>query len=167
MAGSSIEIRFDDQRVLAALERLEAAAVGAEPLLRALGAAMVDQTLRRFLGQHGPDGTPWKGLNPAYASIRRPGPILVQSGALRGSITFRTGVGSVRVGSGMIYAGVHQFGAVITPKVKKALRFRLAQGLVAVKSVTIPARPYLGLSGADEGELIEVAEAAMRALIGG
>ena len=48
-------------------------------------------------------------------------------------------------------AAVHQFGGTIKPKSGKLLAFR---GHVA-KSVTIPARPYLGLSDADQNELVE------------
>ncbi len=58
---------------------------------------------------------------------------------------------SVEVGSNLVYAAAHQFGATIKPTNGKLLHFR---GHVA-KSVTIPARPYLGLSDADKNEIVE------------
>jgi phage gpG-like protein len=63
-----------------------------------------------------------------------------------------------RWGTGWIGAKVHQFGATITPKNAKALHFRLGGRDVFAKRVTIPARPYLGIS-ADNAADLEAAAA--------
>lgn len=63
--------------------------------------------------------------------------------------THHPGAHDLAWGSNKIYAAVHRFGAVIRPKTAEAVRFRLASGLVRARSVTIPARPYLGLSAED------------------
>jgi len=47
------------------------------------------------------------------------------------------------VGSNMIYAPVHEFGAVIRAKNAPFLRFQVNGHWVSVKEVTIPARPFL------------------------
>ena len=152
---ATIEIIFDDKAVLAGFDRLAAAGRDARPLMAQIGSAMVDSSRMRFTTNIAPDGVRWPGLSPAYDAFRRPGPMLVQSSALRGSLTFRAASGEVQWGSPMIYAGVHQFGATITPKNAKALVFRMGAGggIVRVKSVTIPARPYLGVSAGDELEI--------------
>lgn len=183
MTGVTFEVVFDDARVLAALDRVGAAA-SSVGLLAVLGDYGRDSTRRRFLTQSAPDGTPWKALTPAYAAIKPSGyGILYLTGALEGSVTYQTGPGEVKWGSPMIYAAVHQFGATIVPKNAPALSFVLGdsfgagsgklygktQGvLVQVQSVTIPARPYLGLSPADLVEIPQLAEAyLMREFLAG
>lgn len=63
----------------------------------------------------------------------------------------------VEVGSKIIYASVHDKGAVIRPKSKKALRF-LNPGsgkFVFAKEVTIPKRPFTDVNEQDKNELEE------------
>lgn len=160
MVGASFEVTFNDSEVLGAFRRLEEAAVNPERLLRVIGTGLVASTERRFRSNEAPSGAAWAALNPAYAEIRRSGPILVQSGALSRSITFRTGVGAVTIGSPLVYAAVHQFGARIEPKTARALRFHLGDGMgglkrVDARSVLIPARPYLGISADDRATIVE------------
>jgi phage virion morphogenesis protein len=158
MTGVTFEARFDDADLSGALARLAAGAADPSPLMRIIGDYGVDSTRRRMIEQHAPDGTAWAALNPAYAELKGSGyDILYASGALRGSLTYLAGMSEVSWGSGMIYAAVHQFGATIVPKNAPALSFvlggKLSPYLVSVKSVTIPARPYLGISDADRVEI--------------
>jgi phage virion morphogenesis protein len=145
-----MEMTFDDRPVIDALTALEAVGRDALPLMTALGSALVDTTRLRFSTNIAPDGSRWKGLNFAYEAFRRSGPILVQNGALRGSVTFRPGTSEVLIGSTMIYAGVHQDGATIKPKRASALVFHMGPRLIFARQVVIPARPYLGISASDE-----------------
>jgi phage virion morphogenesis protein len=165
--GATIDVVFDDQPVLDALERLAAIGGSAAQLMTTLGNALVDSTRLRFSTNIAPDGSTWAALNPAYNEMRRPGPILVQGGHLRGSITFRASAGEVMIGSRMIYAGVHQRGARIEAKNAKALVFQMGAGggLVRVRAVTIPARPYLGISAEDEVMIIEETQAYLGRLM--
>jgi len=71
-----------------------------------------------------------------------------------GSITHRASQDSVEVGTNKIHAAVHQFGATIVPTQAEHLRFMLGGRLVKADSVTIPARPYVGVS-AEDGRMIE------------
>ena len=43
----------------------------------------------------------------------------------------------------LIYALVHEFGKIIVPKKKKALKFEIDGEIIIVKQVEIPARPYV------------------------
>lgn len=71
----------------------------------------------------------------------------VRSGHLRRSITStvtqREGYLVGTFGSDLIYAPVHEYGAVIKPKNKPFLRFQIGERWVTLKQVTIPARPYI------------------------
>jgi phage virion morphogenesis protein len=166
MAGATEFVYFDDARFQGALDRLAGLDAAQDTLLRPIGALLVASTVRRFATNVAPDGAAWPKLNPVYDAFRRAGPMLVQSTALRGSITFGTAAGEVRVGSNMIYAAVHQFGAVIKPVKAKALTFRLGGSgpLIRVRSVTIPARPYLGVSDEDAADIVDLSKDVLQRL---
>lgn len=113
-------------------------------LLEQIGAAGVTQTQQRFLDQAGPDGQPWV---QSLRAKEQSGETLRDTNRLFTSLTYAADDKSVEWGTNVIYAGIHQLGGIIKPKSKKALAFKGANGKsYVVKSVTMPARPYLGLS---------------------
>lgn len=105
-----------------------------------------------------PEGAAWKA-NWKGSSI------LYESGALSRSIDYRASEDSAEVGSGLIYARIHQEGGVIRAKSAKALVFQMGNHLVQVQNVTMPARPYLGLSADNQREIIETTEDWMERLV--
>lgn len=150
MAG----VKFDGTAATASLRGLLAGIENPAPLLAQLGEYTLRTTRDRFKTQTGPDGTAWSALQPWYKKEKSQNKnrVLTLRGFLRGQLVSQVvGGKSVEVGSNLVYAAVHQFGGTIKPKSGKLLAFR---GHVA-KSVTIPARPYLGLSDADQNELVE------------
>ncbi len=83
-----------------------------------------------------PDGSAWPKWSPNYARTRHSGHSMLDGdGNLADSITYIVGSGQVSVGSPLIYAAVHQFGYDVK---------------------NIPARPYLGLSAANENEITDL-----------
>jgi phage virion morphogenesis protein len=170
MPGARIEAVFKGDSISAGLRAL--LALGQEPdrLLRPIGAALVETTQQRFEHGRDPQGSPWKPWNPAYAAVTKSNSILRGRGGAGGlmqSVTFKVDGRAVRIGSNKIYAGVHQFGATIVPKNKKALFFFLkgASGHVFgihAKKVTIPARPYLGIGPADRQAVREIVHDELR-----
>ena len=164
----ALDYRFDGVSEAArAFARLERALGDPTPIMAAVGVGLVRNTHDRFAAGVGPDGAAWRPLLPAYAAGKRGPGILRESGMLMRSITYRAGRDSVEVGTNRIYAGVHQGGATIVPKAAKALAFRLGNGFVIAQSVTIPARPYLGMSRADEELTLDIVEGALERAIGG
>lgn len=151
MAGA----RFDGTAAIEHLSGLVAALNDPSPLLKEISEAVVLRSTReRFKTQTAPDGTAWAALQPWYQKEkqRNKNRILTLNGYLRGRMTWQfVGDRTVEIGSNLPYAAVHQFGATIKPRAAKVLMFR---GHVA-KSVTIPARPYLGLSDEDRSEIVE------------
>lgn len=134
------------------------------PITRAIGTGLVTSTQDRFDDEVSPDGAAWAPLNPVYAAGKRGAGILrerAMRGGLQGSITYRAGRSEVEVGSNKIHAGVHQHGAVITPKSGGRLAFRLGNRIIHARSVTIPARPYVGISADDKLMIIETIEGAL------
>lgn len=155
MAGATVDVQIDDRQVRSAFAQLLRIMEDTTPVMAAIGTAVVAGTHRRFVSQTSPEGAKWSPLNPDYKRLKRNRRILTESGRLRDSINSRPGRDEVRVGTNVVYGAIHQFGGVIKPK-GSHLVFRLASGLVMAKSVTIPARPYLGISAEDEVEIAEV-----------
>lgn len=150
MAGTAVEIieRGLDEAI-ARIERLTA--LDRFHLMDELGSLAIDQTKRRIqVEKTAPDGTPW-------AKTWRGSSILLNSGALADEIQHMATPFEVHVGSALVYARIHQFGGTIKPKDKKALAFKGADGQARfAKQVTIPARPYLGLSADNIAEAEEL-----------
>ena len=167
MAGASIELAFTNERqVLRAVADM--AAIGRQPeaVLWPIGEKLASNTRDRFDEGRDPQGNRWAPLSPWYLPFKR-GPSVLKgaamSGGLQGSITSAVAGHDVAVGSNKVYAAVHQFGATIRPKrAGGMLVFRDAGGQAwgAARQVTIPARPYLGLSAEDEDDILDVAENA-------
>lgn len=156
MSGASIDIRIDDKQVRRAFARLGWLMDNTTPIMSAIGTALVASTHMRFATQTDPDGQAWSALNPAYAVAKRNSRILTESGRLRDSVNSKAGSDQVRVGTNVIYAAIHQFGGTIKPVSATHLYFRIGNRLVKADSVTLPARPFLGISVEDEAEIAEI-----------
>ena len=111
-----------------------------QPLWQLVGMYVQKQTIKeRFDKEQSPDGTAWKPLSLARVKQRmkrhKSGniKILQDVGELRRSVQYEAGQTYVRIGSNLKYARIHQFGGTIHFKKRKG-------------SVTIPARPYLGVT---------------------
>lgn len=141
----------------ARLSEMEAASSDLTPLMDNIGALMEQTTRDRIESTNvAPDGTPWP---QSLRASEDGGPTLFDSGRLAASITHIAGRTSVEIGSNLIYAGTHQEGATIVPKSADVLSFRLPNGqFVQVDQVTIPARPFLGLSTEDEQDIDALVE---------
>lgn len=116
-------------------------------VLESIGAAVANSTKLRFNDGRAPDGTPW-------AAVLRGGRPLRDTGVhLMNAVTYRVEGSTVLVGVPPAWASVHQFGATIRAKNVPYLRFKVGNRWARKKQVTIPARPFLGLSEDDENEI--------------
>lgn len=118
-----------------------------QALMESIGDALVSGTLKRFDAEEDPQGRKWE---PSGRASEEGGQTLTSKGRLRDSIDRVATPDKVMVGSNLAYARIHQEGGIITPKNAKKLVFTGRGGKkVAVDKVTIPARPYLGVSEED------------------
>lgn len=118
-----------------------------QALMESIGDALVSGTLKRFDAEEDPQGRKWE---PSGRASEEGGQTLTSKGRLRDSIDRVATPDKVMVGSNLAYARIHQEGGIITPKNAKKLVFTGRGGKkVAVDKVTIPARPYLGVSEDD------------------
>jgi len=105
-----------------------------DALAFAAGQYLAESTKERIDQGRAPDGNAWTPWSAGYAQTRHNGhSLLIDSGALQDSIQNISSGLVVSVGAHVKQAAIHQFGG-------KAGRGR---------KVTIPARPYLGLSDHD------------------
>ncbi len=125
------------------------------PILDNIGAEGEASTAERFDTNIAPDGTPWA---PSLRVQQQGGRTLVLNRDLADSINYQLdGPDAVEWGSGLIYAAIHQAGGEIRARNGGALAFTLATGqFVVVEKVTMPARPYLGLSTGDQAEILDI-----------
>lgn len=166
------DIRIDDQRITAALDRLIQEGADRTALMRAAGENLVSNVLLGFDQGVSPYGEAWDP--PKY----RDGQPLRDSDRLRNSIEASLAVTpeTAELGTNVCYGVVHQFGATIeatpgaagttlcgtTKTGAKALHWTDASGAHHfAKRVVIPPREFLpldGLPGDWESDLIDVLE---------
>lgn len=150
MSGITLRLSLDDAAARAQLRGARDRGLDLRPAWRAVGRAGVKQTKARFQTSLSPDYVPWKpnwkGTNP-----------LVAKGLLRNSIGARNATHEgVEWGSNFVYAAIHQLGGVIRPVRGAYLHFKINGGFVKVKSVRIPARPYLGANQQDMAAFAQI-----------
>jgi phage virion morphogenesis protein len=120
-------------------------------LMSTIGALGESQTRRRISDEKtAPDGTAWQPNTQGTS-------ILVDTGQhLLASIAWTSSADEAEWGSAWEWAHVHQDGMTIKPKNGKALVFTLGGKTVHAKQVTIPARPFVGMSEDNRQEIIDV-----------
>lgn len=141
----------EQQRVDRVLETLLAKAKDVNGALKNVGEALLQTTLERFSTQTDPEGHKWQPLSELTQKLRgSSSPILNRTGRLKGSIVYQVEGSVLKLGPNTVDAAVHQFGATIVPKDKKALRIPVQSGGLFLKRAVIPARPYIGFGEKDE-----------------
>jgi phage virion morphogenesis protein len=170
MGGLQLTATVEDEATKVYAEIAQRMGKG-KPLMAAIGQSLVSSTIRRFATQSGPDGKAWTPLSKATLKKRGPGAkALLASGRLRQSITFNASSNQVEVGTNLIYARIQQLGGTTQMPERTTTIYRSQKDMAAGKSrfvkksksdfatdhtvgahsVTIPGRPYLGVSAADE-----------------
>jgi phage virion morphogenesis protein len=115
-----------------------------DEVLDIVGGLVESQVRRRIQDEKtDPEGGRWAPWSESYERTRHGNQSLLQNeGDLLDSIQYLIRGDELEVGSNLVYAATHQFGDR-----------RLAFGRTPV---TIPARPYLGLSNENEAEIVGV-----------
>lgn len=123
-----------------------------KPYWQLVGGYVQHQTIReRFNKEQSPDGQKWKPHSEMTKAMRlkkhKSGnmKILQDNGELRRSITYEAGNNYVKIGSVLEYARVHQFGCIINVS-NKQRGYLLHKGFHVGRTITIPARPFLGIT---------------------
>ncbi len=159
MSGVTLGVQYKDDELKKRIRSLKKAlsqdAFG--PLLDEIGETVKTQVFRRFETGTDPEGQHW----PQSLRARlENGQTLVDTGRLRDSITYAVAIdkSGVEVGTNVVYAAIHQTGGVIRAKSSRGLRFQYNGQWATKQSVTLPARPFLGISAQDEDAIRDVIE---------
>lgn len=179
--SDAITLRLDSAPVLARLNEIARRFDDLSPAMRGIGEALAESTKQRFSTSTAPDGQKWKPnvlatvlgrlsqISGAYSAktghmtkkgasafiAKKP---LVDTGVLQDTIRYQlVGNKSVEIGTNRFAgeweggAAVHQFGTD-----------RAGRG----GKVSIPARPFLGLSASDEAEVLEILDRFLEQSLG-
>ncbi len=147
--ANGIRLDGDFRRLQRGLENL--GEVNLKTLNGVIGQDLRRTTLQRFRTQSDPEGKKWAESRSASEDGRN---VLTDTARLKNSIRVKSSAKGVAVGTNTIYARTHQLGAkdrVISAKNGKKLKFKANGNWVSKGSVkiTIPARPFLGISEDD------------------
>ena len=154
------------ENVTAALDRAIAFGDDLTPAMKAISQMMVSFSQFNFLKQSNPQDVPWKRRVPHPGKVDFPHPILQKSGDLFDSLredysATHAAAGPEASGGAAIYARIHQLGGTIRPRAdNKKNALNTPFGLL--KSVTIPARAYLGWNDRMSGRAVDILEAFIR-----
>ena len=147
MAGVRITVDFKGaEAVSRVLRRLSEAGQNLEPALADIGETLVNSHQERWRLEQSPDGEPWAPLSEDYAEWkRRKRPnagILVFDDLLRGQLAYVVSGDVLLVGTNRPYGARHQFGF---------------DGPDALgRHTNTPARPWLGISNANESAILDI-----------
>lgn len=151
MAGIDLRYDINDEQVAELLGRIRQNMQSLRPAMMEIGEHLQGAVEDRFRTETDPEGRPWEPLTDFTKANKRGNQILTESGGagLRGSIHYRAGKDSLEQGTNKIYGAIHQLGGVVRAKQGSLAIGRPGGAFALVKQVSIPARPYLGVSAAD------------------
>lgn len=153
MTGTRVKITIDDREFRRVFAELQRRGVDLGPAMREIAAEMESVTRGRFEKQAGPGGRAWI---PSIRARETGGQTLRDTGRLLQSITSLSRKNVAIWGTNVIYAAIQQFGGTIHAKSPRGLRFKIGDRFVTKQSVTLPARPFLGLDKTDERTIREI-----------
>lgn len=183
MAGISLKAELNATEAQQKLRAMIALMDRKRPFYEDVGNLLVASVGRRFRAQRAPDGTPWAPLKPATIKARKKRgrakiAILRETGRMAGSVNYQATNDEARIGSPDERAALHQLGGTIDMPARsaKVYRRKLKNGTVGRRFVkkskanhvtdakigahriTIPARPFLGVSAEDQTDILAAAE---------
>lgn len=151
--GLQVKIEGDKSELLKELARLSGTNTGRA--MRNIAEGLRTTTMERFRSETTPDGVKWTASRRAE---KEGGKTLTRTALLKQSVRSLSSSSMAAVGTNDVRAATHQFGAegrVITARKAKNLTFQVGNRWIRTKKVTItiPARPFLGISEEDVAEI--------------
>lgn len=152
-----IDVQLDTSFAEAALKALQDRLTDLRPVMQDLGRELTTATKVRFPTGKAPDGSAWAPKSPVtlerYGSRKSnridPRPLFGPTGMLSSQIHYNAQSDGVIWGSNLIYAAVMQFGAARGA-------FGNAANGIPIPWGNIPARPFIGLSDDDRGQIVAI-----------
>jgi phage virion morphogenesis protein len=186
--SASITIEYKDEGLsvlVQVLSRLQEHGQKFKPVFEDMGEYLIGSIQDRFDAQESPTGEPWQDLAPKTWRYKRIKKILTESSNLRSRNVYAATDQEVAVGNNVVYGAMHQFGGEVQqygrsqlayfkvhkktgnllPGFKKRRQSNFAKWVTLPDyTISIPARPYLGISESDAAELRHILEAHIQRL---
>lgn len=157
--ADAIQMHGQD-KLIEFMRRVEKQVEDPSDLWRDIGDILVHNTQERFRTGIGTDDRPWQ---KSWRAQVQGGQTLRDTGRLHNSILVRISGNKIVVGTNVVYAPLMHFGGTIKSKNGTYLKFKTPLGgWVQLKSITIPARPFLGISVDDSQEILFEIEEYLR-----
>ena len=161
---ASLSITVNDRQITALLRELAGRYDDLSPVMDAVAQEMEEEVERAFHDEEDPTtGQRWKPLSAARLKQRRKregGRIKILdvrgSLGLSGSIVTDSGPRFAAVGVAHDYGKYHQFGYTVTRTVSELFGRQLKRPVTF--TVTLPARPFLGLGAQARADIIDLLE---------
>jgi len=140
MSGSFVSIDLlGEKAITKALNTMLSRGLDLTPVFYEMGEHLLESTQNRMSKEVSPDGQAWEPLSINTIEQKdltnQSEKILRGYGTLADMLSYQISGNQLMFGSSMEYAATHQFGR---------------------ESANIPARPFLGVSGEDETEIIDI-----------
>lgn len=178
MAGVTIE--FEDRKALAAIGAAVAVLRSPDRMWRDIAEELQIIHRKRFQAQTSPDGEKWQALSPAYQRRKKKNrdKILTLEGRLGNTLRYQVEGGDLFFGTDLPYGAIHQFGGEIKKTEREhSLFFKQSKSgaignrfvkkeksnfeqkvKIGAHTITMPARPWLGIGLADAEKLEAIAK---------
>lgn len=175
MAG--VHLEFIGREALAAIQAGADALAKPTALQRDLGELLLIIHRARFRSQVAPDGTPWQVLSPGYLKRKRKNKdkVLTLDGTMSSTLRYQIDGDDLLFGTDRPYGAIHHFGGKIERQARQStVYFHQAKsgevGQLFVKksksnfaqdvkigpyTISMPARPWLGVGDQDQPRLLE------------
>ncbi|ELS9321426.1 phage virion morphogenesis protein [Salmonella enterica] len=176
---SGVTLTLDYRDAMHVLLGMEQQLRHPEPMLDKMGEALLDFHRQRFKDQESPSGEAWQELSRRYKKRkkRNKNKILVLDGTLRNTLRWQIRGNEMLFGTDRPYGAIHQFGGTIeiAARSQQAYYRQLRSGRVknqfvskrranysewhtiGAYSITMPARPWLGVSDTEKIRLVDIA----------
>jgi phage virion morphogenesis protein len=157
---TTLTITVDDADLRAAFARLAQLGADMTPIMKKAAGHLADAAEQAFEREASPSGVPWVDLKASTRRARAkrghwPGKKLRVTGQLSSSVTPSFGPDFAQIGSNEPYARIQQVGGTIH---RTHIRSRQTIG---EHDITIPARPFLGLSPEAQEAILADVQAAL------
>lgn len=184
---SGVTLTLDWRNALSLLLETEQRLRSPAPLLDKMGEALQGFHRQRFKDQESPDGEAWQELSSRYRKRkkRNKDKVLTRDGVLRNTLRWQIRGSELLFGTDRPYGAIHQFGGIIEiaarsqqayyrevrgEKIKGQIVRKVKNQFVSKKranysewntigaySISMPARPWLGVSDSERLRLMDIA----------
>ena len=144
MTAGMISVTVDDAQVLSLLRQISQRCSNMQPAMAEVGQELAERVRQGFTNSTSPYGQTWSALSAVTQAMRKGeragGQPLLHNRFLNNSISSSATASTATIGTNLVYAGTHQYGA-------KQGQYGKTKRNGPVPYGNVPARPFLPIQG--------------------